>query len=389
RKLQLEGLVGHELRSMHQEALDLHATLERHRSLRRTVRVLMKAWVGISNAVLPILHTRKELSERVVNTVQLLFTVLPRKRAYRLVGLSPSAFHERLERIKAKCGLSPLDRCLKRLPLQLTLKETAAIKALFNADVPANWPASSRYHMALRAGRLRIGMGTFYKYLGIMGLKAARFEAIRKIQGIVATRPNEFLHVDTTEWPLADEEVAYIALVSDNYSKAILGWSVSTRNGASNVIAALNTAIALMQRHHPEHLTTLLVSDGGPENKAVEVQQLLAAHAHPAIRHIVAQKDIRFSNSPIEAINKIMKGYLRNHAPQSLTATEHVVASAVHDYTEVRPHGSLKGATPLERYLNPGFTPAPPDLKAARAQRIEENRQTNCRLERKGPECRS
>ena len=67
----------------------------------------------------------------------------------------------------------------------------------------------------------------------------------------------------------------------------------------------------------------------------------------------------------------------------------HVVASAVHDYTEVRPHGSLKGAIPLERYLNPGFTPAPPDLKAARAQRIEENRKTNCRLERKGPECRS
>ncbi len=47
------------------------------------------------------------------------------------------------------------------------------------------------------------------------------------------------------------------------------------------------------------------------------------------------------------------------------------------------------GAIPLERYLNPGFTPAPPDLKAARAQRIEENRKTNCRLERKGPECRS
>lgn len=53
------------------------------------------------------------------------------------------------------------------------------------------------------------------------------------------------------------------------------------------------------------------------------------------------------------------------------------------------PHGSLKGAIPLERYLNPGFTPAPPDFKAARAQRIEENRKTNCRLECKGPECRS
>ena len=236
---------------------------------------------------------------------------------------------------------------------------------------------------------MSIAICTFYKYLGILGLKAARFAPLRKTQGFVATRPNEFLHVDTTEWPMADEAVAYIALVSDNFSKAILGWSVSLRNSADNVITALNRAIATMLKHHPNEEATLLVSDGGSENKAVEVQELLAAQAHPAIRHIIAQKDVRFSNSPIEAVNKIMKGYLRNLAPQTLQATEQVVAFATHDYTEVRPHGSLKGAIPMERYIDPSFTPTPPDLKAARAQRIKENRKANCRLENKKDECES
>jgi hypothetical protein len=32
---------------------------------------------------------------------------------------------------------------------------------------------------------------------------------------------------------------------------------------------------------------------------------------------------------------------------------------------------------------------SPPDLKAARVQRIEENRKTSCRMETKGSECRS
>lgn len=314
---------------------------------------------------------------------------MPRKRAYRLIGLSASAFHDRLARIKAQCGISPLGRCFKRHPTQLAVREVAVIKDLFHAPELVNWPASSRFYTALREGRLSIGLGTFYKYLGILGLNAVRFTAMPKTQGFVATKPNEYLHVDTTEWPLAEESIAYIALVSDNFSKAILGWSVSLKHGAANVIVALNMAIATMHKHHPNEVATLLVSDGGSENMAADVQALLAAQAHPAIRHIIAQRDMRFSNSPIEAINKIMKGYLRHHAPQTFEATERVVVFATHDYTEVRPHGSLKGAIPMERYIDPNFSLVLPDLKAARARRIEENRKANCKLEKPEGTCGS
>ncbi|MBL0128174.1 MAG: hypothetical protein IPP83_12130 [Flavobacteriales bacterium] len=123
----------------------------------------------------------------------------------------------------------------------------------------------------------------------------------------------------------------------------------------------------------------MLVSDGGGENHAISVDELIASEAHPAITKIIAQRDIRFSNSPIEAINKILKRYLRFHDPRTLEATTRVVAMALHEYSFVRPHGSLKGLIPMQRYIDPtAVPPARHDAAAARALRIEENRTVNC-----------
>lgn len=46
RKLRVNELVGHELRTMHQEALDMQAILASRARLKRTVRVLVKVWAG-------------------------------------------------------------------------------------------------------------------------------------------------------------------------------------------------------------------------------------------------------------------------------------------------------------------------------------------------------
>jgi len=381
RKLQLEGLVGHELRSMHQEALDLHATLERHRSLRRTVRVLMKAWVGISDAVLPILHTRKELSERVVNTVQLLFTAMPRKRVYRLVGLSASAFHDRLARIKAKCGISPADRCFQRHPQQLSLREVGIIKHLFADPALHLWPGVSLYYEGLRGRGLHIALSTFYKYTALLGLKRKFQRPITKNQGLKATQPNEYLHVDTTHYELERGITASIVFVSDNFSKAILGWRAAMGKHATNVVEALRDTVATIRQHHPDRISSVLVADGGRENHAGCVEDLLRGTVRPDITKVIALKDIQFSNSPIEAINKIYKRYLRYHQPKTFHALQHVTEQFVHDYASRRPHGSLKGLIPMEAYTRPDQAlNGQQAMSQARAIRIAENKQVNCTL---------
>jgi putative transposase len=117
----------------------------------------------------------------------------------------------------------------------------------------------------------------------------------------------------------------------------------------------------------------------GGENHADIVEALLAATKDPIITKLIAQRDIRFSNSPIEAINKILKQYLRHYNPRTPDALERVIVHFVQDYGSVRPHGTLKGLIPMEAYRHPDVKPN--FRKAAqevRLIRLEENRKVNC-----------
>jgi hypothetical protein len=63
-------------------------------------------------------------------------------------------------------------------------------------------------------------------------------------------------------------------------------------------------------------------------------------------------KDIWFSNSPVEAIHRTIKGrYLRNRKFENTAAFEKFIAWAVKDYNEKRPHYRHSPLTPKEVYL--------------------------------------
>jgi putative transposase len=93
----------------------------------------------------------------------------------------------------------------------------------------------------------------------------------------------------------------------------------------------------------------------------------------------IAQQDIIFSNSPVEAINKILKGYLRRMKPQGVAATIAAIHWALNDYTHVRPHGSIDGLMPWERYLDPDRKPDnSAQRRMAMVLRIAANRASGC-----------
>jgi len=124
-----------------------------------------------------------------------------------------------------------------------------------------------------------------------------------------------------------------------------------------------------------------MVTDGGGENHALSISELLRQTESPTITKIIAQKDICFSNSPVEAINRIMKRYLRYHDPQRFDQLKSVMAQSISDYNEIRPHGSLNGLTPTEAYTDPEkFLDFGKQKKLARLSRIAENQQANCTL---------
>lgn len=123
-----------------------------------------------------------------------------------------------------------------------------------------------------------------------------------------------------------------------------------------------------------------LVTDGGRENQNRQVHQFLASLTQHKLTMITALKDIQFSNSPIEAIHRILKGrYLRNQkfsSPEELTKFLHL---AVKDYNTKRPHCSLNLRTPKEAYFG---IPLPFDPKqrmsVAKNDRIQKSKVTTC-----------
>jgi len=379
RGMDVTQFVGGELRSLHTEALDHYTLLCKYRLLKRTLCTISRVWDGIADTLMPALHKSQTHGDRLIDAVQQLFTVMTRETALRLARISSTAFHNRLARIKERCGLSVVGRCFKRHPLQLSVVETKKLKALFGEQAYEHWPASSLFHQGWRAHELHMARSTFYKYVRALGLQRPRPKAMRKREGLKATEPNQYLHLDTTHVRVDPDNRLSVAIVSDNFSKAVLGISIALNKGAANTAAALKEAIATIQKHHPQHKSANLVCDGGGENRASVVTELILGTEQPEITRIIAQQDIVFSNSPIEAVNKILKGYLRRMKPQGVAATIAAIRWALHDYTHVRPHGSIDGLIPWERYLDPTRKP---DNSAQRhlamVLRIAANRTNGC-----------
>ena len=227
---------------------------------------------------------------------------------------------------------------------------------------------------------LHISLSTWYKYIQLLGLKRRFIRPPDKTKGIVSTAPNQFLHVDTTFYPLPDGTKAAIVFVSDNFSKYILGWACSLRNSAQNVIEALQMALRTIRKYHPDQLVSILVSDGGSENNALSVEEWLEITQDPKITKIIALKDIAFSNSPIEAIHKIMKRYIRKRDPRNFQQLINGLPAHISDYSDIRPHGSLQGYTPLETYAQKAISmDFSEQSKLAKAKRASLNKAQGCK----------
>ncbi len=120
---------------------------------------------------------------------------------------------------------------------------------------------------------------------------------------------------------------------------------------------------------------TLLITDGGSENKGSTDIFLTTTN----IQKLVAQTDISFSNSMVEAIKKKMKyEYWLTPENYSLNYFSKLTEQSINDYNN-RPHGELKGLTPLEALENE--QPCPnyaQQIKNAAKIRIVVNHNSNC-----------
>jgi len=132
----------------------------------------------------------------------------------------------------------------------------------------------------------------------------------------------------------------------DHYSKMILGYSVENSSNPKAIKTLLQEAYLKHKKQDP----ITLVTDGGVENINNTVQEFLTK-TNQDIKHLIAQKDIPFSNSKIEAFNKIIKHQFL--LPKNLTNRQQLINALAEDvptYNTIRPQLSLQSNTPEETF---------------------------------------
>ena len=190
--------------------------------------------------------------------------------------------------------------------------------------------------------------------------------------------------MDVTQYKTTDGIIAYIYILMDNYSRFILNWKVGTNLSGQISRSMVKEARKLYLPSESDVLSreTMLLVDGGSENNNKDMDSYLASELVP-IRKFIAQKDIIYSNSMVEAVNKKLKyQHLFPFNNFSYLALVPHLEKQIPEYNTVRPHYAHKFSTPAQVYF--GNTTDLEEVRAkleiARKKRIIENQLVKCSI---------
>jgi len=138
---------------------------------------------------------------------------------------------------------------------------------------------------------------------------------------------------------------SYLALITDAYSKKIVGYNVSNSLSMEGSLAALEMALAnRVYKNHP--LTHH--SDRGLQYCSNEYQKLIKEHQ---IKPSMTEKYDPYENAIAERINGILKqefSIARNI--KSLNLKKKLIKNAIEIYNKKRPHLSNQMLTPIQMH---------------------------------------
>jgi len=249
----------------------------------------------------PEVYDNYKLRQQLISIIDQYSVEIPKKKLMNWSGIKPQQFYAWRRRT---CKASLMEICRLRHPSQLTFYEVKTIESYLKSLLPELRTKSAVYGKMIRDGKAFMALKTFYNYSRLLGYKTNRLKKKRRSKGISADHPKQILHMDVTQYKFADHTKAYIYLIQDNFSRKILNWKIS--RVCNSTIAKENLQEAceeydLMKEKHID-----LIVDGGIENKG-EVMTYLKAQS--TIKLKIAMKDIKQSNSMIEAANRCIKHY--------------------------------------------------------------------------------
>ncbi len=155
---------------------------------------------------------------------------------------------------------------------------------------------------------------------------------------VCATASEQVWVADITYLPTA-EKFVYLSLVTDAYSRKIVGWHVHDKLQTEPVAQALK--MALRQRQSTQHLVHH--SDRGIQYCSSYYQ---AIHQRHGLTCSMTDGYDCYQNALAERVNGILKGELLLQRAADLQQARRMVRESVQIYNNERPHLSLKMQTP-------------------------------------------
>jgi transposase InsO family protein len=153
-------------------------------------------------------------------------------------------------------------------------------------------------------------------------------------------RPEEVWVADIT-YLSTQTQNTYLSLVTDAYSRKIVGYHVDAHMQTSAVGKALKMAVSTRAYQAP----LIHHSDRGIQYCSAEYQ---AIHQRHHITCSMTDGYDCYQNALAERVNGILKNELLLNKPKDLEEARKMVKQSIKIYNEVRPHLSLKYKTPDE-----------------------------------------
>ena len=314
--------------------------------------------------------------QRLLRAIQRTRTHLPLRDVLKLIGMSNMRYHAWLG--KQECGLDDQPCCPRSTPQQITREECLVIRDMVTADEYRHVPTGTLARLAQRLGRVFASPTTWYRLVRANKWRRPRqrVHPAKPTVGIRATRPNEVWHVDTTLIRLLDGSKAYLHAIIDNFSRRVLAWRVN-----DTFIPAVTGELLIEAAREIEDAKPQVLVDGGVENYNTAVDKLVDSGL---LKRILAQTEIRYSNSLIESWWRVIKHqWLFLNTLETAASVKKLVAFYVEQHNSHLPHSAFKGQTPDEMYFGTGDG-IPKKLEEAKLQarelRLKSNRERNCHV---------
>lgn len=167
------------------------------------------------------------------------------------------------------------------------------------------------------------------------------------IRAFIPTAPNQLWVSDITYIHLTGGCFAYLSLITDAYSRKIVGFYLSSDLSAKGPLQALKMAL----KANPTCVGLIHHSDRGVQYCCDEYIKLLEKNS---IKISMTENGDPLENAIAERVNGILKQELLQEVFSCFEAAQKEVAIAMSTYNHLRPHGSIDNMKPAYAHQKTG-----------------------------------